>query len=202
VERVPIWGIIGHEFRELAREQIGKVTPLKCPNIESCPIHPDLVIVVRQDDRDGQEASPKRHLNDDDIFIVASDPRPTVDLVVDCFFDFGLARQRFYDLAQSRNNAIATNTEMEVLFDEASERIEKLLQTPSRKFWETHAVVRRAQISVAMVHASLVDLESQLLYYEKDRAETLNSLKKDKNARLFLEYFQSVTSPGIVVPPS
>jgi hypothetical protein len=202
VERVPIWSNIGHEFRELAREQIEKVTQLKCPNIGPCPIHPDIVIVVRDDEQDEKDTFPKRYLNDDDIFIVVSDPRPTVDLVVDCFFDFGFALERFYDLALSRNDAIDTSTEMSVHFGEASGRVEELLQTPSWKIWETHAVARKARISVAMVHTSLVDLESQLLYYERDRAETLDSLKKDRDARLLFEYFQGMTALGIAVPPS
>lgn len=202
VERVPIWSNIGHEFRELAREQIEKVTPLKCPDIGPCPIHPDIVIVVRDDEQDEQDAFPKRYLNDDDIFIVVSDPRPTVDLVVDCFFDFGFALEGFYDLALSRNDAIDTSAEMSVHFDEASERVEELLQTPSWKFWETHTVARKARISVGMVHTSLVDLESQLLYYERDRAERLDSLKKDRDAVLLFEYFQRMTAPGIGIPPS
>jgi len=95
VERVPIWSNIGHEFRELAREQIEKVTPLKCPNIGPCPIHPDFVIVVRDDEQEEQGALPKRYLEDNDLFIVVSDPRPTVDLVLDCFFDFGFLWKGF-----------------------------------------------------------------------------------------------------------
>ncbi len=202
VEGVPIWSNIGHEFRELAREQIEKVTPLKCPNIGPCPIHPDFVIVVRDDEQEEQGALPKRYLEDSDLFIVVSDPRPTVDLVLDCFFDFGFSLEGFYDLALSRNEAIDTSDEMEIHFSEASERVEELLQTPSWKFWETHALARKARMSVAMVHGSLVDLESQLLYYERDRAERLDSLEKDRDAGLLFEYVQGMTAPGIVVPPS
>jgi hypothetical protein len=160
------------------------------------------VIVVRDDEQEEEEDFPKRYLNDNDLFIVVSDPRPTVDLVLDRFFEFGFSLERFYDLALSRFDAIDTNEQMDAHFSEASGRVEELLQTPSWKFWETHALARKARISVAMVHASLVDLESRLLYYERDRAENLDTLKKDRDAGLLFEYVQGMTAPGIVVPPS
>jgi len=203
VQDIPIFSNIGHEFRELAKGQIEKETRLECRPIGPCPIHPDIVLVVRnQAEGDAETAPVKRYQKDDDILIVVTSNRPTVDLVLDCFFDFGFSVERFYDLALSRSDLLDASEDVDGSFTEASEKIEELLNTPSWKPWKTHLVSRQARINVATVHQSLVTLESQLLEYERDRGSSLEALKKDRDAALLFEYFRDMTSPDVGVPSS
>ncbi len=202
IDDVPVFSNIGHEFRVLAREQIAKQTPLECPNLGPCPIHPDIIIVVRDIGEDGGAVSVRRYVRDGDIFIVTSDSRPFGSLVVDRFFEFGRSLEFFYRSLLQRNYLIDSSTQMSDSFSAASAALAKLLKVPFWKFWEAHAISQQARLSVASAHQDLVALETDLLEYERDRSETLESVKKDRDATALVEYFRDMTAPDVVIPPS
>jgi hypothetical protein len=202
VEDVTVWSNIGHEFRELATKQIEKETGLKCPAIGPCPIHPNIVVVFCDDAEKRAAPSVKKYRHDDDILVVTSDNRPIAEIVLDLFFDYGLSLEQFYDLAVSRSDLLDASSEMESSFLTASASVDELLKTPSWRLWKTHVLSRQARVNVATVHQNLVALESGLLVYGSDRSRTLQSLRKDRDAALLLDYVRDITAPEIGVPSS
>jgi hypothetical protein len=110
--------------------------------------------------------------------------------------------ERFYDLAVSRSDLLDASSDMESSFVKASESVDELLKAPSWRLWKTHVLSRRARINVATVHQNLVALESGLLVYGSDRSRTLQSLRKDRDAALLLDYVRDITASEIGVPSS
>lgn len=202
VDDIPSYSNVGHEFRELAKEQIEKETKFECPAIGPCPIHPDVVLVVGIRNVSNAAIPVKRYRQDENIIIVIRDDRPTTDMVLDCFFDYRFSLESFYELALDRSDLLDANSEVEGSFLKASDSVEELLKTPSWKFWKTHSVSRQARINVATVHQNLVTLESQLLEYDLQRSRSLESLKKYRDAMFLVEYFRDMTSPDVAVPQS
>jgi hypothetical protein len=200
---IPIWTNIGHEFRELAGAQIEKATSLKHATVGPCPIHPDIIIVVRDPPQDGKtEVAVKRYRHDDDIFVVTSDSRPPAKLVLDCFLDFHSSIEDFYELLSARDHLVDCNVEISNHFSAASKKIRELLETPSWNIWRTHVASRQARISVALVHERLVEIEAELMEYDSDRAGRLESLKKHREASPLHDYFKDMTESDVHVPPS
>jgi hypothetical protein len=127
IEDFPILSSIGHEFRELAQAQIAKETSFKSPTLGPCPIHPDVVVVVREIAAGGAEVSVKRYHQDDNIFIVTSDSRSNANIVLDCFFDFGRSIENFYDLLSARDELLDLHLEVNNHFSAASKNTLELL---------------------------------------------------------------------------
>jgi len=199
---VPIWTNIGHEFRELAKAQIEKETALKDATIGPCPIHPDIVIIVRSPaDENKAESAPRRYQHGNDIFIV-SDGRPVTELVLRCFWDFRSSIEDFYRLLSGRDYLMDYNVEISNHFSAASKKVRELLETPSWNILRTHLASRQARMSIASVHERLVEIEASLMEYESDRASTLETLKKCREASPLHDYFKEMTESDVHVPSS
>jgi hypothetical protein len=202
VQDIPVWSNIGHEFRELATAQIEKETPFSSPSLGPCPIHPDIVIVVR-DPADGDAEIPaRRYHQGDDIFIVTSDRRPIAELVLDCFLDFRGPVEDFYELLSGRDHLIDSYVEVSNHFSAASKSTRELLETPSWNIWKTHVASRVARISIASVHARLVELETELMNYTRNRSNSLENLRKHREASPLHDYFREITESDVSLPSS
>jgi hypothetical protein len=133
---------------------------------------------------------------------VTNSKESSVDLVLDCFFDFGFSLEQFYDLMRDRCDLIDLMTEVQDNFSAVSESIAELLHAPSWEFWKTRRLSRHARIKMASVHGSLVDLESNLLGYERNRSESIEMVRKDRDASLLSVFFRNLTKPDVAIPSS
>ena len=202
VEReVPIWSNIGHEFRELARSQIEKETQFKAPALGPCPIHLDVVLVVR-DSEQSRTTATRRYHHENDIFIVTSDKVSIADLVVLSFLEFQGSIDDFYELQCDRKDLLESQEEVDNHFLAAINETRQLLETPSWKIWKTHAISRRARVSIASVHERLVELESGLMSHSRQQKHVLENIKKNPNTAAAHDYFKEMTDPEVNLPSS
>ncbi len=202
IQDFPIWSNIGHEFRELGRSQIESKTSLKSPNIGPCPIHPNIVIVVREHSEEDKDQVRKYYHQDDDIFFVTSVSNLTTELVAECFLIFRSSIGDFYELAVNRVHMLNQNVEVSNHFSAASSKIRELMEMPSWNIWRTRAASRQARISIASVHERLVELEGELLDYASARAGALENLRKSGEASPLYDYCKGMTEADVNVPPS
>ena len=181
IEDYPTRTNIGHEYRDLLKEQIRKASSLKCPNFGPSPIHPDFYIVLRQKSADEIPRGSKTYaLRNEDILVVSDSEAGAIEWAATNLFrklEFPLFS--FYDLGLGRLRLLYYNTEIFNHFGDLSSGLERLQSISWWHWLQLRKSSLEAKKSLSHVHQRLVDYGAAYLEYSRRRNDLLNRIKED-----------------------
>ncbi len=193
---------IGHEYRDLLKQQIENVTTLKCPNFGPSPIHPDFYIVLRKKSGEGIPLGTKTYtLPDEDILLVSDSGAGTIEeATTDLFRELEYAMFRFYDLQLGRMRLIWYNVEVFNHFGDLSAGVMELDSISWRRFLRHRRLSTEAKKNLSLIHRRLVEYGSAHINFSRNRNSCLNRIKENPIIGKIPEYFARMSQAESELP--
>jgi hypothetical protein len=185
---------IGHEYRELVREQIEKVTLFKSPPIGPSPIHPNFYVVACQNISRETSKGARTYVLQEDAFVVFdADALATRQIITNLFQKLEHHLFDFYQQQLSRHNLINLEVEIYNHFEDVASNVRQLSETGWWHLLKRGTYSAAARTSLSKIHTRLVEYGAASLYSYKSRDERLQRIKNDPLLGKIHQYFASMS---------
>jgi hypothetical protein len=201
VQDYPILIHIGHEFRELLKEQIEKETSFSCPPLGPSPIHPKFYFIFRQKKDEAPPEEMKIYAHRDDIFLVLDkDSQTVIDIARSFVSEIQLLLIRFYAVMLHRHELYQYYQEIFNHFSELSNSVKNLFTTRWWKIYEAFKISYLGKRSLSNIHIRFVEFETTLFHFNTSRRECLEEINQHRILSIIHGYFTKTTDPHIQIP--